>query len=134
MNCSMHTTTRRSLQAGLSVTRRGSRTFTIFNSCSGSGARSSLRPSQGMRVIAVEAVGPVSRQGVLGGKRIIVTGASRGIGAAITLACARAGAARLVLLARSGNELSAAARAVGDAGAEAVVRPCDVTDTPEMMR
>jgi NAD(P)-dependent dehydrogenase (short-subunit alcohol dehydrogenase family) len=68
----------------------------------------------------------------LAGRRVTITGASRGIGAAIALACARAGATRLDLLARSADELSEVAREAGDAGAEAVGHPCDVTDTGQL--
>lgn len=65
----------------------------------------------------------------LAGKRVTITGASRGIGAAIALACAGAGAAHLSLLARSADDLAAVAEAAGDVGAETVSHPCDVTDT-----
>jgi NAD(P)-dependent dehydrogenase (short-subunit alcohol dehydrogenase family) len=82
---------------------------------------------------------PADRTGTEGpkpltGKRIIVTGASRGIGAAIAVACASAGAASIALVARSVDELTAAAQDVTDAGAEGVACQCDVTDTLELTR
>jgi NAD(P)-dependent dehydrogenase (short-subunit alcohol dehydrogenase family) len=70
----------------------------------------------------------------LNGKRIIVTGASRGIGAAIAVACAEAGAASVALVARSADGLAATAQDVSDAGAEGTVCRCDVTDTFELTR
>ncbi len=60
----------------------------------------------------------------LSGKTAVVTGASRGIGAAIAAAFASEGA-RVALLARSESAISAVAAKIGN-GAEAIV--CDVTD------
>lgn len=60
----------------------------------------------------------------LDGKTAVVTGASRGIGAAIATTLAGAGA-RVALLARSESSLTRLAAKIGN-GAEAVV--CDVTD------
>ena len=60
----------------------------------------------------------------LAGKTAVVTGASRGIGAAIATALSSAGA-RVALLARSESSIAALAEKIGN-GAEAVV--CDVTD------
>jgi NAD(P)-dependent dehydrogenase (short-subunit alcohol dehydrogenase family) len=64
----------------------------------------------------------------LDGRHALVTGASRGIGAAIALAFAAAGAARVTLLARSREPLDAVARAAREHGAEATTIECDVTD------
>lgn len=61
---------------------------------------------------------------LLAGKTAVVTGASRGIGAAIATALGGAGA-RVALLARSESAIAAVAAGIGN-GAEAVV--CDVTD------
>ncbi|MEP6507040.1 MAG: SDR family NAD(P)-dependent oxidoreductase [Gemmatimonadales bacterium] len=61
---------------------------------------------------------------LLAGKTAVVTGASRGIGAAIATALAAAGA-RVALLARSESAISAVAARIGN-GAEGIV--CDVTD------
>jgi NAD(P)-dependent dehydrogenase (short-subunit alcohol dehydrogenase family) len=55
----------------------------------------------------------------LAGKVVLVTGASRGIGAAIARACAAAGA-KLVLAARKQPDLDAVASAIRAAGGEAV--------------
>ena len=60
----------------------------------------------------------------LAGKTAVVTGASRGIGAAISTALGAAGA-RVALLARSESSIAAVAAKIGN-GAEGVV--CDVTD------
>lgn len=61
---------------------------------------------------------------LLSGKTAVVTGASRGIGAAISTALGTAGA-RVALLARSESAISAVAARIGN-GAEGIV--CDVTD------
>jgi NAD(P)-dependent dehydrogenase (short-subunit alcohol dehydrogenase family) len=63
----------------------------------------------------------------LDGRTIVVTGASRGIGAACALACAQAGAESVVLLGRSRDDLAAVARRVQRCGARAPVASCDVT-------
>jgi NAD(P)-dependent dehydrogenase (short-subunit alcohol dehydrogenase family) len=64
----------------------------------------------------------------LDGRHALVTGASRGIGAAIAVAFAAAGAARLTLLARSRDPLEAVARTARRHGADATAVRCDVTD------
>jgi 3-oxoacyl-[acyl-carrier protein] reductase len=58
-------------------------------------------------------------------KRVLVTGASRGIGRAIALAFAQAGA-DLVLAARSRAELESVAEAVGAMGRDCLVLPADL--------
>ncbi|MGR8949956.1 MAG: SDR family NAD(P)-dependent oxidoreductase [Gammaproteobacteria bacterium] len=60
----------------------------------------------------------------LGGKRALITGASRGIGLAIAQAFAREGAS-LALNARNPDRLAAVA---DDVSANAIAYPCDVTD------
>nr|WP_294528355.1 SDR family oxidoreductase [uncultured Rhodopila sp.] len=60
----------------------------------------------------------------LAGKVIIVTGASRGIGAATAVACAKS-SATVVLAARDGARAEAVAQSIGQA---ASARTCDVTD------
>ncbi|WP_158922081.1 SDR family oxidoreductase [Acidisphaera sp. S103] len=62
--------------------------------------------------------------GSLDGKVIIVTGASRGIGAAASAALAEAGAT-VVLTARDGKLTDKVARSIGG---RASARPCDVSD------
>ncbi|HYN65449.1 MAG TPA: SDR family NAD(P)-dependent oxidoreductase, partial [Ornithinibacter sp.] len=63
----------------------------------------------------------------LTGKTALVTGASRGIGRAIALAYADAGA-DVALLARDVEKLEDVAAGVRAAGRRALVVPCDVTD------
>jgi NAD(P)-dependent dehydrogenase (short-subunit alcohol dehydrogenase family) len=63
----------------------------------------------------------------LDGKLALVTGAGRGIGRAIALALADAGA-DLVLLARTGRELEAVAAEIGARGGRGRPVVCDVTD------
>lgn len=63
----------------------------------------------------------------LTGRRVLVSGASRGIGAAIAVACARAGA-DVALLARSGDALDDVAGCVRKAGGRALPIACDVRD------
>jgi NAD(P)-dependent dehydrogenase (short-subunit alcohol dehydrogenase family) len=63
----------------------------------------------------------------LDGQAAVVTGASKGIGKAIALALAQAGA-RVVMAARGRDELERAAKEVEAAGGTAVAVPADVTD------
>jgi NAD(P)-dependent dehydrogenase (short-subunit alcohol dehydrogenase family) len=63
----------------------------------------------------------------LSGKKALVTGASRGIGQAIAVALAAAGA-DLALVARGEDGLAATAKQVTGHGREALVIPADVTD------
>src|SRR5690349_15204815 len=63
----------------------------------------------------------------LDGRVAVITGASRGIGAATARALAAAGA-DVVLAARSADALDALARAIGDSGGRALAVPTDVTD------
>jgi NADP-dependent 3-hydroxy acid dehydrogenase YdfG len=65
--------------------------------------------------------------GPLAGRRVIVTGASRGIGAEIAMAMSRAGAA-VVLAARDADALKRVADHIVAAGGRAVTAPTDVTD------
>ncbi|HEV7941531.1 MAG TPA: SDR family NAD(P)-dependent oxidoreductase [Solirubrobacteraceae bacterium] len=65
----------------------------------------------------------------LAGKTVLVTGASRGIGAACALRAATAGAARVIVLGRSLPELEQVAEQVIQAGAQSEQVQCDVTET-----
>ena len=60
-------------------------------------------------------------------KHVVITGASRGIGAAAAAALGRAGAS-LTLLARDGNRLSEVAGNIAGSGGKAWAASCDVSD------
>jgi NAD(P)-dependent dehydrogenase (short-subunit alcohol dehydrogenase family) len=64
----------------------------------------------------------------LDGRVALVTGAGRGIGEAIARFLAAAGA-QVVLVSRTRSELDALADHIARAGGQALVRPCDVTDS-----
>jgi NAD(P)-dependent dehydrogenase (short-subunit alcohol dehydrogenase family) len=69
----------------------------------------------------------------LAGRLAVVTGASRGIGAATAEAIARAGA-HVVLAARDGEALDAVASRIRDAGGEATPVPTDVSRHEDVQR
>jgi NAD(P)-dependent dehydrogenase (short-subunit alcohol dehydrogenase family) len=69
----------------------------------------------------------------LAGRLAVVTGASRGIGAATAEAIASAGA-HVVLAARDGEALDAVAARIRDAGGEATPAPTDVSDASDVER
>jgi NAD(P)-dependent dehydrogenase (short-subunit alcohol dehydrogenase family) len=72
----------------------------------------------------------------LNGRKAVVSGAGRGIGRAIALGLARAGA-DIGLVARTESELNAVAGEVKEIGRRAVVRASDLTvtaDIPELIR
>ena len=69
----------------------------------------------------------------LTGKTIIVTGASRGIGAAAAAALAKAGA-QLMLTARDAGQLDAVAQTVVRDGGTAATTACDVSDWTSVQR
>jgi NAD(P)-dependent dehydrogenase (short-subunit alcohol dehydrogenase family) len=71
--------------------------------------------------------------GLLEGRRAIVTGASRGIGAEIARAMARAGAA-VALAARDAEALARVAKQIEDEGGRAVAVPTDVSDPAAVER
>jgi 3-oxoacyl-[acyl-carrier protein] reductase len=64
----------------------------------------------------------------LNGQTALVTGASRGIGKAIALGLAAAGA-KVACIARSADKLEETAAAITAAGGTAEVHPCDVTNS-----
>jgi NAD(P)-dependent dehydrogenase (short-subunit alcohol dehydrogenase family) len=70
----------------------------------------------------------------LDGRAVVVAGAGRGIGAAAAIACAEAGAASVALLARTPAQLERVAEQVARAGAQPLVRPCDVTRVESLRR
>ena len=63
----------------------------------------------------------------LQGRRILVTGASSGIGEATAKACAARGAT-VLLVARRADELDRVVAAVAGSGGTAYAYPCDLTD------
>jgi NAD(P)-dependent dehydrogenase (short-subunit alcohol dehydrogenase family) len=69
----------------------------------------------------------------LAGRLAVVTGASRGIGAATAEAIAAAGA-HVVLAARDGEALDAVARSIRDAGGAATAVPTDVSRVEDVER
>ena len=67
----------------------------------------------------------------LDGRRILITGASSGIGRATAIACAEAGAASCLLTGRNREALEATALILPD-GCEGIVKVCDLSDTSAM--
>jgi 3-oxoacyl-[acyl-carrier protein] reductase len=76
---------------------------------------------------------PVSPPRWLAGRLAVVTGASRGIGAATAAAVAAAGA-HVVLAARDHQALDTLARKINDAGGQATPVPTDVSDETAVRR
>ncbi|HLU66388.1 MAG TPA: glucose 1-dehydrogenase [Kofleriaceae bacterium] len=74
---------------------------------------------------------PASSEIHLRGKVVVVTGASRGIGEAIALACARAGAA-VALAARKQPDLDRVAAAIREAGGAALPVACHAARPAEL--
>lgn len=72
-------------------------------------------------------------QGALEGRIALVTGASRGIGAATARALAAAGA-HVVLTARNARDLEAVEEAIHQAGGTATIAPMDLTETDAIGR
>jgi NAD(P)-dependent dehydrogenase (short-subunit alcohol dehydrogenase family) len=69
----------------------------------------------------------------LAGRVALVTGASRGIGAAIAEALAGAGA-HVVITARNGADLEAVEERIHDAGGSATIAPLDLTESDSIAR
>jgi NAD(P)-dependent dehydrogenase (short-subunit alcohol dehydrogenase family) len=72
-------------------------------------------------------------EGVLQGRIALVTGASRGIGAATALALGAAGA-HVVLTARTAKGLEDVENAIFDAGGSATIAPLNLTETDSIAR
>ncbi|GMV45637.1 MAG: L-xylulose reductase [Pseudomonadota bacterium] len=82
---------------------------------------------------ACDVYGPVAPSFRLDGRRALVAGAGRGIGAAAALALTDAGA-HVTLAARSADELERVARQVRGRGGQADIMPLDVTDPVAVAR
>lgn len=67
------------------------------------------------------------------GKKVLVTGASSGVGAAIAKAMAEAGAAEILLLARNEDALKKVAREITALGAAAHIFPLDLSDAEKTL-
>ena len=72
-------------------------------------------------------------EGPLAGRIALVTGASRGIGAATARALAQAGA-HVVLTARDARDLEAVEEAIHQAGGMATIAPMDLTESDSIAR
>jgi NAD(P)-dependent dehydrogenase (short-subunit alcohol dehydrogenase family) len=79
------------------------------------------------RAVALLPLAPLKPASPLAGKRVMVTGASSGIGEATARAVAARGA-RVMVVARRGEELERVAGEIREAGGEASAYPCDLTD------
>ncbi|WP_162458460.1 SDR family NAD(P)-dependent oxidoreductase [Pseudactinotalea terrae] len=86
--------------------------------------RSPVGTLLGMRPHAVDSE---ALRRTVGGRLVVITGASRGIGRAVALRCAAAGA-HVLLLARDAAALASVAGEVRSAGGEATVHAVDLRD------
>lgn len=75
----------------------------------------------------------MSGEGALAGQLALVTGASRGIGAATAKALAAAGA-HVILVARNAKELETVEQEIFDAGGSATIAPVDLTEADGIAR
>lgn len=71
--------------------------------------------------------GPHALRRALAGRTVLLTGASRGVGARVAVACGQAGA-RVLLVARDRGRLAQVAAEIADHGGDAEVWPCDLSD------
>jgi short-subunit dehydrogenase len=74
-----------------------------------------------------------SLSGVVSGKRVLISGASSGIGAATALKIGEAGA-KVILVARTREKLEEIAAEIEKRGGEAHVHPADLTDVDDIER
>jgi short-subunit dehydrogenase len=87
----------------------------------------------GQRIPAAGGVLAHSLSDVVGGRKVMITGASQGIGKATALQIGRAGA-DVLLVARTQEKLEEVAREVQALGGEAHVHRCDLTDLDDIDR
>jgi len=71
--------------------------------------------------------------GTIGGKVVMITGASSGIGQAAALKCGEAGAT-VLLVARSADKLEETRAQIEEAGGNAEIFPCDLSDIEDVER
>ena len=71
--------------------------------------------------------------GAIGGKVVMITGASSGIGQAAALKAGAAGA-KVLLVARSADKLAELKAEIEEAGGAAEIHPCDLSDTDDIER
>ncbi len=74
-----------------------------------------------------------SLSGAIGGKTVMITGASSGIGKAAAIKCADAGA-KVLLVARTPEKLEETKAEISEAGGEAHIHQCDLSDISEIER
>jgi NAD(P)-dependent dehydrogenase (short-subunit alcohol dehydrogenase family) len=74
-----------------------------------------------------------SLSGAIGGKVVLITGASSGIGKAAAIKCAAAGAT-VLLVARTPEKLEETKAEIEDAGGTAHIHKCDLSDIPDVER
>jgi thioester reductase-like protein len=72
-----------------------------------------------------------SLSGAIGGKTVMITGASSGIGKAAAIKVAEAGA-KVLLVARSPDKLEETKAQIEEAGGEAHIHPCDLSEIDEI--
>src|SRR5215207_6511814 len=74
-----------------------------------------------------------SLSGAIGGKIVLITGASSGIGKASAIKCGAAGA-EVLLVARTPEKLEETKREIEDGGGTAHIHQCDLSDIPDVER
>src|SRR5215207_4399619 len=74
-----------------------------------------------------------SLAGAIGGKVVLITGASSGIGKATAVKAAAAGA-KVLLVARTPEKLEETKAEIEESGGEAQIHPCDLSDIPDVER
>ena len=74
-----------------------------------------------------------SLRGAIGGRTVMITGASDGIGRQVALDVAEAGA-HVLLVSRTREKLEAVQAEIAEAGGTASVHPCDLSDMDDIVR